>query len=73
MNRPGPLDVESSVVFGEHVLAIRLFAHLDPTDGIATLFNVGNLRRRVTVGVESLLAATAAGAIFVSKRRPDVG
>src|SRR5713226_7868781 len=43
----GKLQVEGAVVFGQHLLTIGFFSHLDIGNGIATLFYVGDLGCRI--------------------------
>ena len=47
MHGGGELQVECGVIFGQHVLAIGLLAHLHVGNGIAMLFQISHLRRRV--------------------------
>lgn len=47
MNRRGPLQVQSTIVFRQHVLAVGLFSHFYVRDRISSLFQVCDLCRRV--------------------------
>src|SRR5215831_8839475 len=47
MDRRGPLQVESCVVFRYHVLTIGLLAHLHLQDGIFASLKVGDLGRGI--------------------------
>ena len=47
MDGSGPLQIRAPVIFGQHVLAIWLLAHLDIRNGIAAFQKVCNLRSGV--------------------------
>ena len=47
MERRGELQIERAVVLGQHVLPIRLFAHLDPRDRVAACLQIGDLGGRI--------------------------
>jgi hypothetical protein len=47
MERRGPLQIEGTVVFGQHVLAIGFLAHFNVGDRVGTFLEVSHLRRRV--------------------------
>ena len=43
MQRRGPLQVERSVIFGQHVLAVRFLPHLHIGDRIISSLEIGDL------------------------------
>ena len=44
MERSREVKIERCVIFGQHVLTVRFFSHLDVRDWIATFFEICNLR-----------------------------
>ena len=47
VDRGGELEVQRAVIFGQHVLAVGLFAHLDPRDRIFALVEIGDFVGRI--------------------------